>query len=360
MPPVALTDLPSLRRRHLVLGGASGLLLASCGGGGDVGDALKTADSPNTSSSANAGVSRIQAHSAPSTWQRVSYVECDGGGRGIKLPKVKFSEGSVFITICKLRSSDLTRLGTGRMPIVQSADGALGTENAGVGFDVGPAGTMSRAARMRWRKTDGSVVAAAYIPNKGLGAPFSIGDRWVALVARITGIQMPVVDNFVTNQFAQPAHSIFMYWSPMPRAETFSSGPLQPAFGEPTADGSDGPLKLDATGVVPASSSPLEMVPQDLRIAADSLPDSVLQVARVIKIDARQGVPLTAHQIQQVIAGYTPVDLGLAANNTDLWIDFADAGGSLRSKIGNTSYTAQILSATPKFSNIDGPVLYVS
>ncbi|HET9645349.1 MAG TPA: hypothetical protein VFP68_18795 [Burkholderiaceae bacterium] len=248
------------------------------------------------------------------------------------------------------------------MPIVQSADGALGTANAGVGFDVmGPTSNTPRAARMRWRKTDGSVVAASYTQNKGLGAPFSIGDRWVALVARITGVGMPVVENFVTNQFAQREHSIFMYWSPMPRAETFSSGALQPAFGEATTDGRDGPLKLDDTSIVPASPSPSAsaMAPQDLLIAADALPGSVLQVARVIKIDARQGVPLTAHQITQVIAGYTPVDLGLDANNTDLWIDLADAGDSLRSKIGNTSYTAQILGGTPKFSSINGPVLNV-
>jgi hypothetical protein len=225
---------------------------------------------------------------------------------------------------------------------------------------------------MRWRNSTGGPVAASYTITKGLGAPFvlnnsSIGDRWIAVVARITGQdKMPVAEQFITNQFRQPENSIFMYWSPLPNPDTFSSGALQPGYGN-VGNGSDGPLSVDGYsdhGVKPADLGSLKMEIKSVAHSSGTR-NVVMRVARVIKIDARTfvnpsngtsvSVPLTFDQIEQVIAGYVPTSLGLDANDKDIWIDM---GGpqALINRIGSSAYNGSI-SGNPTFRN-DGPMLY--
>ena len=279
----------------------------------------------------------------------LGYVQCATPDDRIIIPGVTFSPlGSVLIAICRVRKEDLDNH-AGRIPIVQSAD-ALGTPGCGLDVMGKLAGTAGCVARMRWRRTGGTAAAASYFTGKGLGAPFGstgepIGDRWVALVARIMGqADMPVEEVFVTNQFKQRANSIFMYWSPLPGPATWSSGALQVAHGNETADASDGPLTIDNLGGFGSVDLQITSV---ARSAATGY--TRMQVARVVKIDARPSssaaaavaAPLTHHQIEQVIAGYTPADLGLEPNANDIWIDMTGPQ-ELINRIGSTTFNGRV------------------
>jgi|GEM_PF-6704666 len=360
---IAVSSQPvSIMRRQLLLGAASSALLAACGGGNQ-GD-LTEASSGQADVMLPTGTVNL---ATPSAWKSLSYVESQSPNDKVLIPNVSFSPlGSVFIAICKIQAADLQD-NSARIPIVQSADGT----QIGCGLDVtGAAMAVPRAIRMRWRNSAGGPVAASYTISKGLGAPFgerNTGDRWIAVVARITGEnEMPVTEQFITNQFKQPANSIFMYWSPLPDPDTFSSGALQPGYGN-VGNGSDGPLSIDGSldhGVKPADLGSLKMEIKSVAHSSGTR-NVVMRVARVIKIDARTfvtpsngasiSVPLTFDQIEQVIAGYTPTSLGLGGNDKDIWIDM---GGpqALINRIGSRDFNASI-SGNPTFRN-DGPMLY--
>ena len=330
----------ALSRRQLLMGAASGALLAGCGGGGD--SAAPEAAAP----AAHGGTMAAAASPAGS----LGYVQCATPADKVIIPGVRFSSlGSVLIAICRVRKDDLDHH-NGRIPIVQSAD-ANGAPGCGLDVMGALAGTAAGCvARMRWRRSDGAAVAASYLNGKGLGAPFkakgaSVGDRWVALVARITGdADMPVEELFVTNQFKQPRNSIFMYWSPLPGRATWSSGALQPGHGNAAADAADGPLAISSASALGS----LDLQITSVRRSADS-GCTVMQVARVIKVDARRApnssvpvaAPLTHHQIEQLIAGYTPADLGLAADSNDVWIDMTGPD-PLVNRIGSPDFNGRV------------------
>lgn len=271
---------------------------------------------------------------------------------GIDFPA---NEAAIAMVLLRVREADLVG-NVNSITVLRSS----ATPRTGFGVNGGNNATAvnQRSPNFVWPLQGGASTAASTFQNTkgdsrmfGTPAAPTNGDTWVwSIMRKTSNTAFPVTEQFFSNQFAQPANSLFIYWCLPGDSTSTEFGSLSAGFGNLQDFGADGPLEISGAanrGAVNSLAVPLVCG----SVVRTDAQNTVIDLAAFRYLRGRD---YTAQQIASIADGYDLEDLGLTPNANDVWIDCNGLTGmknKYNAAIGPVTFTG-----TPKFFE-DGPVL---